>query len=115
MLPLYTLAYPLLSQTDRKFIDSYRNEHDAAFRDVVAPHFTMLFGCDQIPACEYEAHVRSVAARSKPIPFVCRYEMVCKFARAHPRMGNRRTVRRGRNPRAAAPRLSFPVKAGDAT
>jgi hypothetical protein len=62
MLPLYTLAYPLLSQTDRKFIDSYRSEHDAAFRDVVAPHFTMLFGCDQIPESEYK-HVRSVATQ----------------------------------------------------
>jgi 2'-5' RNA ligase len=74
---LYTLAYPSLSQVDKKFIDSYRIEHDAAFRDVVAPHFTMLFACDQIPQNEYREHVRSVASRSTPIPFVCRYAMVC--------------------------------------
>jgi 2'-5' RNA ligase len=77
MPPLYTLAYPLLSQADRAFIDSYRSEHDAAFRDVVAPHFTMLFGCDQIAESQYKEHVRSVAARSKPVSFVCRYAMVC--------------------------------------
>ena len=77
MPPLYTLAYPLLSQADREFIDSYRSEHDAAFRDVVAPHFTMLFGCDQIAESQYKEHVRSVAARSKPVSFVCRYAMVC--------------------------------------
>jgi len=77
MPPLYTLAYPLLSHADRTFIDGFRSEHDSAFRDVVAPHFTMLFGCDQIPEDEYKAHVRSVAARSSPIQFVCRYAMVC--------------------------------------
>jgi 2'-5' RNA ligase len=77
MPPLYTLAYPLLSQADKAFIDSYRSEHDAAFRDVVAPHFTMLFGCNQIAESQYKEHVRSVAARSKPVSFVCRYAMVC--------------------------------------
>lgn len=77
MPPVYTLAYPLLSQVDRELIDGYRSEHDAAFRNVVAPHFTMLFGCDQISEREYKDHVRSVSSRGMPIHFVCRYAMVC--------------------------------------
>jgi 2'-5' RNA ligase len=74
---LYTLAYPSLSLGDKQFIDAYRDEHDAAFRDVVAPHFTMLFGCDSVPADQYEAHVRDVAAGAEEVRFVCRYAMTC--------------------------------------
>jgi 2'-5' RNA ligase len=74
---LYTLAYPSLSLRDQHFIDAYREKHDAAFRDVVAPHFTMLFGCDSVPPVKYEAHVLDVAARAAQIRFVCRYAMTC--------------------------------------
>jgi 2'-5' RNA ligase len=73
---LYTLAYPTLSAQDRAFVDRFRNEHDVRYRDVVAPHFTLVFACSALPEVEYLQHVASVASHSPVIRFSCRYAML---------------------------------------
>ncbi|MGI8908816.1 MAG: 2'-5' RNA ligase family protein [Candidatus Sumerlaeaceae bacterium] len=76
MNPLYTLAYPQLSARDRVFIDDFRRRYDIPFRDVVAPHWTLAFGCTAIPESEYRQHVREIAQVQPTIRFCCRYAMV---------------------------------------
>jgi hypothetical protein len=73
---LYTLCYPQLADADRRFIDEFRSEHDFPFCDVVAPHFTMVFGCRDVPFSAYREHIREVAKSQKVIPFSCRYAML---------------------------------------
>jgi 2'-5' RNA ligase len=73
---LYTLAYPALSETDSAFIERFRNEHDILNRDVVATHFTLVFGCSAVPEAEYRQHVASIANQMPAIPFSCRYAML---------------------------------------
>ena len=73
---LYTLAYPTLAPAAREFIDRIRNEHDLPYRDVVKPHFTMVFSCDQVEEKNYQLHVRDVSKNAAPIAFHCRYAML---------------------------------------
>ena len=73
--PLYTVAYLDVSISARAFIDSFRQEHDPQV-DVVAPHFTMVFGCKAVPETAYNEHIASVACRTRAIRFHCRYAMV---------------------------------------
>src|SRR5436190_10027149 len=74
---LYTLCYPNLTTKDRQFIEEFRNEYDIPFRDAVAPHFTMVFGRNDVPESEYREHVRVVAQPQGVIHFSCRYAMIC--------------------------------------
>ena len=76
MPPLYTLAYPGVSAADRAFLERFRGEHDLRYRDVVAPHFTLAFGCDAVVEDEYRSHVAAVARRTPGIRFACRYAML---------------------------------------
>ena len=73
---LYTLAYPTLALADREFINRIRNEHDLPYRDVVNPHFTMVFSCDQVEDQDYQPHVREISREAVPIAFHCRYAML---------------------------------------
>ncbi len=73
---LYTLCYPRLVDADRQFINEFRREHDLPFRDVVAPHFTMVFGCKDVPLAIYREHVAAIARSQSAIAFSCRYAMV---------------------------------------
>jgi len=70
---LYTLCYPRLSDKDERFIRAFRREHDLPFRDVVEPHFTMVFGVADFPTDEYAEHVRGKLQGQRNIDFVCRY------------------------------------------
>lgn len=70
---LYTVAYPELDASDGEFIRAFRDEHDLPYRDVVAPHFTLVFGCDEITEAAYLKHVEMVATKVSPIAFRCRY------------------------------------------
>ena len=74
--PLYTLAYPSVSADDRAFLDRFRAENDLRYRDVVAPHFTLAFGCNAVAEDDYCRHVASVARRTPAISFACRYAML---------------------------------------
>lgn len=76
MKTLFTLCYPGLTEADRLFIDEFRREHDIPFRDVVAPHFTMVFGCSDIPFEAYRNHVVEVAHSQAVINFSLRYAML---------------------------------------
>lgn len=76
MRTLYTVAYPELGAEDRRFIEAFRQVHDLPYRDVVAAHFTMVFGVADLPDEPYESHVRSVAETSEEISFTCRYAML---------------------------------------
>jgi hypothetical protein len=73
---LYALCYPRLADQDREFINQYRRIHDLPYRDVVAPHFTMVFGCSELPLRDFREHVAQVARAQKRIAFTCRYAMV---------------------------------------
>jgi hypothetical protein len=81
MRTLYTLAYPTLHEADLRFIETFRREHDLRYRDVVAAHFTLVFGCDAVNEAEYlERNLRASTAaerrratmfpkrRSEPMP-----------------------------------------------
>jgi len=76
MSTLYTLCYPSLTEADRLFIDEFRREHDIPFRDVVAPHFTMVFGFGDLPIAAYCEHVAKVAHSQIAIDFSIRYAML---------------------------------------
>ncbi len=73
---LYTLAYPTLTANDRDWIEAFRQRHDEPYRDVVAAHFTLVFGTNEIADNPYLAHVRAVAKACSPIDFTCRYAML---------------------------------------
>jgi 2'-5' RNA ligase len=73
---LYTLGYPTLSETDAAFIQRFRSEHDLRYRDVVAPHFTLVFGCAAVAEEQYLQHVAAVAAQRPAVRFSCRYAML---------------------------------------
>lgn len=72
----YVLAYLDISATDRRFIDAFRERHDLPYKDVVAPHFTLVFGLTSCPEPELLAHVEEVCQRSDGIDFDCRYAML---------------------------------------
>jgi hypothetical protein len=76
MKTLYSLCYPGFTNADRQFIDEFRREHDIPFRDVVAPHFTMAFGCEDVPYQTYSQHVAEIARSQNSINFSCRYAML---------------------------------------
>lgn len=72
---LYTLAYPTLSPADADRIEAFRRLHDPQ-HDIVAAHFTLVFGCREIDERTYVEHVASVAQMSAPIRLHCCYAML---------------------------------------
>src|SRR5687768_14170276 len=70
---LYTVSYPEVSPEASQFMQTFRNEHDLPYRDVVAPHFTMIFGCAAIPEEQYTKHVAAIARESRVLSFSCKY------------------------------------------
>ncbi len=76
MATLFTLCYPKLTAGDHRFIEKFRLENDIPFRDVVAPHFTLVFGCGEVSEPVYREHVGVVARSQGVIRFSCRYAMV---------------------------------------
>jgi 2'-5' RNA ligase len=73
--PLYTVAYLDVSISACAFLNSVRQEHDPQV-DVVAPHFTMVFGCNAVSESAYNEHIASVASNTRSIKFHCRYAML---------------------------------------
>jgi len=68
---LYTLAFPRLAAADRNRIDRVRAENDPDAR-LVAPHFTLVFGCRDVSAEAFEAHVAGIAAATPAFAFQAR-------------------------------------------
>ena len=75
---LYTLCYPHLSQQDQAFIDHFRQQHDLPKKDLVKPHFTLVFGIFDLSKEQYREHVYQQALSQKQIQFICRYTMLIK-------------------------------------
>lgn len=73
--PLYTIACPQVGTAAQAFIDGLRRQHDPQV-DVVAPHFTLVFGCSAVPQADYVAHVSAMARSTPAIRFHCRYAML---------------------------------------
>ena len=73
---LYTVAYPELSEGDSRFVAEFRQLHDVPYRDVVAAHFTLLFGCEELDERSYLEHVEAVASRTRRFDFSIRYAML---------------------------------------
>ena len=73
---LYTVAYPNLSAADAEFISAFRQAHDLPYRDVVAAHFTLLFGCTELDRPTYLRHVENVAKDVPRFGFTIRYAML---------------------------------------
>jgi len=73
---LYTVAYPDCAAQDLHGVDRWRAAHDPAGHALVRPHFTLVFACDAVDPATYLAHVASVATRTAPVAFHCRYAML---------------------------------------
>jgi 2'-5' RNA ligase len=71
MRKLYTVAFPSLTEADARLIADIRARHDRQV-SVLGPHFTLLFGCDQVDEAVYVDHVRAIAASTLAISFRCR-------------------------------------------
>jgi 2'-5' RNA ligase len=70
MRKLYTVAFPSLDESDARFIADIRARHDRQV-SVLGPHFTLLFGCDQVDEATYVEHVRTIAATTMAFRFAC--------------------------------------------
>ena len=70
MRKLYTVAFPSLDDSDARYIAAIRAKHDRQV-SVIGPHFTLLFGCDQVDESAYIDHVRAVAASTLGFRFAC--------------------------------------------
>ena len=73
---LLALCYPKLTVGDQRFIDEFRHRHDHIYRDVVRPHFTMVFQVHDVTEPVFSEHVSRITRVSNPLSFVCRYAMV---------------------------------------
>lgn len=73
--PLYTVAYLDVDAPAEAFLEGFRREHDPQV-DVVAPHFTLVFGCNTLPEAVYSDHVGAIARATTAIRFHCRYAML---------------------------------------
>jgi 2'-5' RNA ligase len=72
----YILAFPDLTEADRAMIDRFRNQYDLPFKDIVAPHFTLVFGVNDADRGDLSRHAERIAKDTHPIEFECRYAML---------------------------------------
>ena len=75
---LLSVAYPAISEADSERLRAFRQRHDQSYVDVIAPHWTMVFpgSSEGMEQETLEKLISEVAARNKPIDFVCRYALV---------------------------------------
>ena len=73
---LYTVSYPEVAPDASAFMERFRQDHDLPYRDVVAAHFTMVFGCKSVEVPDYTMHIAAVARQAEPVRFCCRYAML---------------------------------------
>lgn len=65
----FLVAYPELSSQDRLWIDSYRQRHDPLYRDVIEPHFTLVFGNLTLSESQIIAETERLLVDVKAIQF----------------------------------------------
>lgn len=73
---LLVLAYPELTQDDKKWIDHFRKEHDPQFYGVVEPHFTLVFPTFGFQYKTFEQEIREKAISFAPFEFVIKCAMM---------------------------------------
>lgn len=65
----YLVAYPSLTRQDRAWIASYRDRHDLLFRNIIQPHFTIVFGGVLLPEETIAAEAGRLLKGVRAIPF----------------------------------------------
>ncbi len=65
----YLVAYPNLSAQDRAWIESYRRRYDLLYRDVIEPHFTLVFGGVMLSEATVASEAERLLDGVKPIQF----------------------------------------------
>lgn len=65
-MPLFVIANPHFSETDRDWIDGVRAVHDTAKHGLVPPHVTIVFGIAALDGAALASHVAAVARRFEP-------------------------------------------------
>lgn len=73
---LLVIAYPEISEKDKKWIGSFRKKNDPIFYDVVEPHFTLVFPTFGIDACDFEKEVADRIKGIKQFDFSLRFAML---------------------------------------
>jgi 2'-5' RNA ligase len=71
------IAVPRFAQDDLEWIDRIRSRYDPQ-RNVVAPHFTLVFPCKAGPVDAVLAHAAHVASQTEPARFVLRSALAVK-------------------------------------
>ena len=71
------IAVPRFAPDDLEWIDRIRSRHDPR-RNVVAPHFTLVFPCKADPADAVLEHAAHVASQTEPARFVLRSALAVK-------------------------------------
>jgi hypothetical protein len=68
---LCVVAFPLLLEADRNWLQSIRARYDPQF-ELIAPHVTVLFPSTSLDLTELVGHVRGVAQVTEPFEIVFR-------------------------------------------
>ena len=71
------IAVPRFAQDDLEWIDRIRSRYDPQ-RNVVAPHFTLVFPCNGGPVDAVLEHAAHVASQTEPSRFVLRSALAVK-------------------------------------
>ena len=71
------IAVPRFAQDDLEWIDRIRSRYDPQ-RNVVAPHFTLVFPCKADPVDAVLEHAAHVASQTEPSRFVLRSALAVK-------------------------------------
>lgn len=75
---LAVVSFPVLTDDDRRWVESIRAKHDPQAGRLAA-HFTLVFPVDTIAAA-LSVEVREIAGSTPPVPFVVRYAMATRDA-----------------------------------
>jgi hypothetical protein len=73
---LLVLAYPLLTEGDRTWIDSFRKQHDHLFYGIVEPHFTVVFPTFGIGQDDFIQEVKEKSKYIRRFGFTIRCAMM---------------------------------------
>ena len=75
---LLVLAYPQIEESDYKWIQSIRAEHDERYYNIVEPHFTIVFPVSDVDEQILINHTAFAAKKFKEFYFVLRCAQIVK-------------------------------------
>jgi hypothetical protein len=73
---LLVLAYPILLEKDKLWLDSYRQKHDKLFYGIVEPHFSIVFPTFNIPYSDFILEIETKAKYVNKFNFIFRCAMM---------------------------------------